>query len=102
MFWNRNLKLANSPYTTFTVLRRLAESRSVKIREAVAGNRNTQTYVLENLTSDVSPKVRAAVASNQNLTVKAWNSLRNDSDASVRESLEKSYPASPDARDRRA
>lgn len=100
--FGKSLKEAQNPYTTFTVLRKLAESKKVKIREAVAGNQNVQTYVMENLATDDSVKVRAALATNPKLSNKAWKILSEDSAVEVIEMLKTHYPEPPEVKSARS
>lgn len=96
------LKQARNPYTTFTVLRKLAESKNVKIREAVAANPNVQVHVMEDFTKDSSPKVRAALASNPKLSLKVWTILKEDNDSQVSSVLNETHPTAPEAKSHRA
>lgn len=99
--FGKSLKEAKNPYTTFTVLRKLAESKKVKIREAVASNQNVQTFVMENLAVDGSVKVRVALASNPKLSNKAWQILSEDSDSLVVQALKTHYPEAPEVKSHR-
>lgn len=92
MFFGK-FKEASNPYTNFVTLRKLATSKSVKIRAAVAANPNTQSYVIEELAVDGNVNVRLGVARNKNITLKAWNVLIEDD--SVKSVLLEVHPDAP-------
>ena len=100
--FGKSLKQAKDPYTTFTVLRKLAESKNVKVREAVASNPNLQVYVMEVLAFDPVIKVRIALTLNPNLSLKAWKLLKEDSDSTVISALNENYAEAPEAKSHRA
>lgn len=100
--FGKSLKEAKNPYTTFTVLRKLAESKQVKIREAVAANQNVQTYVMENLAVDSSVKVRVSLTSNPKLSNKAWLILSEDSEPAVVDALKVNHPEAPEVKSARS
>lgn len=96
------LKKASDPHTDYVTLRKMITSKSVKVRSAIAANRNLQTYLYPDLAQDSSVKVRSALATNPNMTWEVWAILNEDSSPAVRETLLKHFPERPDKRSHRA
>lgn len=89
------LNKARNHATDYVTLRNMAPSRSWKIREALAGNRNLQIHVLEELVSDKVEAVRVAIAGNPNVNAKIWDALSEDTSPKVREALLETHAERP-------
>lgn len=96
------LKKAADPFTDYVTLRNMINSKSVKVRSALAANRNLQTYLHPDLAKDSSEKVRIALASNPNLTWEVWGILNDDKSSKVKEALQAHFPERPDKRSHRS
>jgi hypothetical protein len=94
-------KAASNPYTNFVTLRELANSKSTKVRSAVAANPNSQAYIINQLAIDSNETVRSHVAKNPNITLDAWKKLKVDASEAVRKALAETHPEQPAARGHR-
>lgn len=100
--FNRKLKDALDHSTADVVLREYAQSKRVKIRAAVAQNRNCQPHVMVDLASDPEVSVRKQLACNPKLVQDAYYVLLNDPNEEIVRALTEAHPEPPQKRDRRA